>query len=337
MSNIYFKEMKKFFSLIALVGVIAACTPEQVDTAFKLSGGKVLVDVEVVDIINGGEYSGDVNIKFLRGGLDVTSEFTQIVGAGPHAYMYQADESQAVSPNDYVVEVKGSELAKAYTSSMAVPEVLAGGEAAIRVIVPVGEPINGWTVDTDYDEDAADTGENVYFLVNTHYPTHAYSHNGIDTWYYNNSEYILEGTVDYVKAYSDEVSNVVDHNYVGFEGIVDNLIDYEDWDWPWYRDRTYTFQVSAWAMWNVRQTDWWLEMPVKVIAFKDADEDGEADANEEYLELGSFDYRYVETVEIQVYELPYPGAPGHAHYHYGHGHDAHGAAANAGGGISYNE
>ena len=337
MSNIYFKEMKKFFSLIALVGVIAACTPEQVDTAFKLSGGKVLVDVEVVDIINGGAYAGDVNIKFLRGGLDVTSEFTQIVGAGPHAYMYQADESQAVSANDYVVEVKGSELAKAYTSSMAIPEVLAGGEAAIRVIVPVGEPINGWTVDVDYDEDAADTGENVYFLVNTHYPTHAYSHNGIDTWYYNNSEYILEGSVDYVKAMSDEVSNVVDHNYVGFEGCVERFSEDLEWNWPWYRDRVYEFKVSAWAMWNVRQIDEWEEYPVKVIAFKDADEDGEYDASEEYLELGGFDYRSVYTTQIRAFELPYPGAPGHAHYHQGHGHDAHGAAANAGGGISYNE
>ena len=40
--------MKKLFSLIALAGVIAACTPEQVDTAFKLAGGKVTVNVEVV-------------------------------------------------------------------------------------------------------------------------------------------------------------------------------------------------------------------------------------------------------------------------------------------------
>ncbi|MBR4525241.1 MAG: hypothetical protein IKP15_06815, partial [Bacteroidales bacterium] len=50
--------MKKLFSLIALAGVIAACTPEQVETAFKLAGGKVTVNVEVVDIITGGNYAG---------------------------------------------------------------------------------------------------------------------------------------------------------------------------------------------------------------------------------------------------------------------------------------
>ena len=317
--------MKKFFSLIALVAAIAACTPEQVETAFKLAGGKVTVDVEVVDIINGGAYTG---------AYTVSSTFGTVSG---NTITFQANESEPIAAGDYTVSVSGPELAKTYTSNFTVPAVLAGGEAAIRVIVPVGEPINGWTVDTAYDLENALSGENVYFLANTHYPTHAYSHNGIDTWYYNNTEFVLEGTVDYVKANSDEVSNVVDNNILGFEGVVENLIDEEEWDWPWYRERTYTFKVSAWAMWNVRQIDWWMEMPVTVIAFKDADEDGECDANEESVVLGGFDYRYVYTTEIQAYELPYPGAPGHAHYHKGHGHDAHGSAANAGGGISFNE
>jgi len=327
--------MKKFFSLIALVGVIAACTPEQVDTAFKLAGAKAVVNVEVVDIINGGEYSGDVSIKFLRGGLDVTSEFTPIVGAGKHAYMYQADESEAISAGEYVVEVNGSKLAKAYTSNMAIPAVLAGGEAVIRVIVPVGEPINGWSVMYDWDDDEVEEGEDVYLLVNTHYPTHAYSHEGINTWYYNNSEYILEGSVDAEIFYSDEVTNVVDNNILGFEGIVDRFAD--NWNDPYSYTYTYKFKVSAWAMWNVRQINEWEKCPIIVVAFKDADEDGEIDANEESVVLGGFDYKYTSTVELYKYELPYPGAPGHAHYHAGHGHDAHGSAANAGGGLAINE
>ena len=329
--------MKKFFSLIALVGVIAACTPEQVDTAFKLAGGKAVVNVEVVDIINGGDYSGDVSIKFLRGGLDVTSEFTPIVGAGKHAYMFQANESEAISAGEYVVEVKGSELAKAYTSNMAIPAVLAGGEAVIRVIVPVGEPINGWTVDYEFDFDKYTEGEDVYLLANTHYPTHAYSHDGIDTWYYNNSEYILEGTLTYDWVYwLSEVSNLKDNNILGFEGCVQNVADRFESDYI-IEDYSYDFKVSAWAMWNVRVINAWYQAPCTIFAFKDADEDGEFDANEEYVELGSFDCKQTEEVDFWVAELPYPGAPGHAHYHAGHGHDAHGSAANAGGGLAINE
>ena len=320
--------MKKFFSLIALAGVIAACTPEQVDTAFKLAGGKVLVNVELVDIVNGGTYSGDVDIRFVRGNLDVTQDFSPIVGSGPHAYLWQAEESQAVSAEEYFVVVKSANFARDYSSWVTFPEVLAGGEASIKVIVPVGEPLNGWTVMAQPDKDKVESWTEYGYLVNSHYPTHAYSHKGIDTWYYNNSEFILEGSVEYLDANSDEVSNVVDNNLLGFEGVVTKLSESLKWNWPYYEDATYEFAVSAWAMWNVRQTDYWYTCPVTVIASKE----GETD-----LTLGGFDYKYVETVEMQVYELAYPGAPSHAHYHAGHGHDAHGSAANAGGGMAINE
>ena len=328
--------MKKLFALLALAAAMLACTPEQVDTAFKLAGGKVLVNVEVVDIINGGTYSGPVDIRFTRGGLDITSEFTQIVGSGPHAYSWQAAESQAIAAGDYGVIVKGEFLAKDYTSAFVFPEVLAGGMAAIKVVVPVGEPLNGYTVDVAFDEDKIVEGEDVGLLENKDYKTHAYSHAGIDTWYYNNTEYILEGTVtgdDIWWKY--EVSNVVDHNYLGFEGIVDNVVDYytDEYSWPF----KYNFYVSAWAMWNIRQINYWEKCPMVVFAWKDADEDGEVDANEEssYIELGTLDAKYTEAVSLIPYELPYPGATGH--YTPGHGHDAHGTMPNAGGGISFNE
>ena len=330
--------MKKFFSLIALVGVLAACTPEQVDTAFKLAGGKVLINVEVVDIINGTAYAGDVDIRFIRGGLDVTSEFSPIVGSGPHAYMWQADESQAVPAGEYHVAVKGAHLAKTYTSSMAIPEVLAGGEASIRVIVPVGEPINGWTVNVDPDRDNAETWIEYGYLVNTHYPTHSYSHDGIDSWYYNNSEYLLEGSVEYLWEKVGAVSNVVDNKIVGFDDVVSKSVDAVLAHYAWDGGtKVYTFTVSAWAMWNVVQLEVHAAAPVLVWAYKDANENGEYDETEDFLELGTFDFEYVASNYIQKYELPYPGAPGHAHYHKGHGHDAHGSAANAGGGISFNE
>ena len=90
-------------------------------------------------------------------------------------------------------------------------------------------------------------------------------------------------------------------------------------------------------MWNIRQINYWEKVPMTVIAWKDADEDGEIDENEKdsAIELGSFDVKYTETVSLVPYELPYPGAAGH--YTPGHGHDAHGTMPNAGGGISFNE
>ena len=325
--------MKKFFSLIALVGVIAACTPEQVDTAFKLAGGKVIVEVEVVDIINGGQYGGPVNIKFFRGGLDVTQEFTPVVGAGAHSYMWQAEDSQAVPAGDYVVGVSGDNLAKEYPSNLLIPGVLAGGEAVVKAIVPVGEPINGgWTVDFNQGE-WEDEGEETEYLVNSHYPTHIYSHDGIDEWYYNNSEFAIPGTVDYELALSYVCSDVVDNNILGFEGYVQQLADYlEDED---SLEDTYEFTASAWSMWNVTRTIMYASCPFTVFAFKDADEDGEWDASEEKLELGGLTLNEYYAGLVEYHELPYPGAEGH--YTPGHGHDAHGSMPNAGGGIAFND
>ena len=48
MFNIYFKEMKKFFSLIALVGVFAACEPENLQTAFTVANATATVNETVV-------------------------------------------------------------------------------------------------------------------------------------------------------------------------------------------------------------------------------------------------------------------------------------------------
>ena len=326
--------MKKLFALLALAAAMLACTPEQVDTAFKLAGGKVLVNVEVVDIINGGTYSGPVDIRFTRGALDITSEFTQIVGSGPHAYQWQADESQAVAAGDSGVIVKGEFLAKDYTSAFVFPEVLAGGMAAIKVVVPVGEPRNGYTVDVDFNflEDGQDYG----YLDNKNYETYAYSHADINTWYYNNTEYILEGTVTGDDIYwLDEISNVVDHKYVGFEEVVGNMVEYysDEFSIPF----SFDFNVSAWAMWNICQRNIWEKYAAAVFAWKDADEDGEVDESEKVsvVDLGSFDLKETVTVEVYGCELPYPGAAGH--YSHGHGHDAHGTMPNAGGGISFNE
>lgn len=312
--------MKKLISLIALAGVIAACTPEQIDTAFKLAGGKVTVEVDVIDIINGGAYSGDYT---------VTSNFGTVSG---NKITFEAAESQAVAAGNYDITVSGPKLAKDYKATYAVPAVLAGGEAVIKASVFVGEPINGWTVDTAFDEKAVVESQEVFFLANGHYPTYAYSHAGIDSWYYNNSEFMLEGTVLYdCSIYDWTVSNVVNKEYLGFEEIFDNLLAYyDDRD---VEETEYSFVVSAWAMWNVVQTNYRTKVPYTVFAFKDKNENEKLDDGEEYLELGSFDLDEVVTALVEVHELPYPEAEGH----YEEGHGRSGGASNAGGSISYNE
>lgn len=317
--------MKKLFSLIALAAAIAACTPDQIDTAFKMAGAKVIVNVDVIDIINGGPYAGEYTVAIDYPGAIVSG----------NTITYQADESQVIIGGDYTVSVSGPKLAKTYSSTLTVPDILAGGVAHARVVVPVGEPINGWTTGTSFDSEKKEEGHDFYYLNNTHYPTHNYSHDGIDIWYYNDSGFMLEGTAIYNDIWWDDVvTNLVNHNILGFEGIVENVVNSNSDSWI-FENEEYDFIVSAWAMWNVVQTNYWYKLPVTVYAFKDANKNGKREAGEEYLELGTFDWTEYETVRVQVRELAYPGHEGH--YHYGHGHDAEGSMPNAGGGISYND
>ena len=315
MFNIYFKEMKKLFSLIALAGVIAACTPEQVETAFKLAGGKVTVNVEVVDIITGGNYAG---------AYTVASNFGTVSG---NTITYQAEESQIVPAGDYTVSVSGPQLAKTYTSNFTVPGVLAGGQATINVIVPVGEPINGWTIDAKRGEE--ETWVETYYLENEEgYPTHAYSHAGIDEWYYNNTEFYIEGEVEYwLETKGETIGETVVNEPLGFEGQTAKAAAAFREPFPWDGElETLPIFVSAYAMWNVTQDVYRTQVPVTVVASK---------AGESDITLGTFDFKYTETTDVEYHEIAYPGAAGH--YHNGHGHDSHGTMPNAGGGISYNE
>ena len=305
--------MKKLFSLIALVGMIAACTPEEVESAFKLSGGRVIVNVEVVDLINGGDYTGQYT---------VSSPFGTVSG---NTITYQAEENQPVNAANYVVTVSGPKLAKDYTANFAVPAVLAGGEAILKVVVPVGEPLNGYTIEDV--EGKATSREVINYLINKSYPTHNYSHAGVDFWYYNDTEFKLDAVVNYLLEFPYvQFISPVDNKLHGFEGIVQTHMDnYEGalmWDGE---DRDLKFTVSAYSMWNVIQTVTHNYLPVTVTATK---------GSEKYV-LGSFTVDYVYSSEAEPHELAYPGHEGH--YHAGHGHDAHGTKPNAGGGMSMND
>ena len=305
--------MKKFISLIALVGAIAACTPEQIETAFKLDGATVIVEVEVLDIIHGGAYTGEYTVESTIGTVS------------GNKITYQAAESQPVAALEGCeVTVKGPKLAAEYTSSFAVPAVLAGGVANITVVVPVGEPENGWTF-TCKEGTPVVNEPTVKYLVATHYAPHDYSHDGINTWYVNNTEFLLEGDVNYERESYAIGSDLDDKNLLGFEGKVTDFYQklFAQYDKDPVKE-SYHFTVDAYSMWNLTQKITSETMPYTVIAEKGTEKHT----------LGSFKLEFINGQVIERHVIAYPGAE--AHYHAGHGHDAHGTMPNAGGGMAIN-
>lgn len=335
MFNIYFKEMKKFFSLIALVGIIAACTPEQIQTAFKLAGASGKITVEVVKI-NGEAYSGTFQIS---GQESLAGQQTTYSGNKAEITFQFADSQAIENVINLTLTATGDGILKPASAPVIVPKVLAGGVVELACKIVVGENADGWYVytSTDYDDDYFING--VGYLVNSHYGTYTHSSSvdfgpfevPVESWYVNESDLILSGVaeVEVIDGYPE--GEGIDYGIIGFENTVAEFIDaytYEALD-------NYTvevpFQVSGWAMWNFVTVYYGTHYYTSLIANK-LDADG--DLTDEEVLLAEVAWDTVGTVGTPV-ELPYPGMPGDAHYEEGHGH-GHGGD-NAGGGIAINE
>ena len=334
--------MKKFFSLIALAGVIAACTPEQIETAFKLEGAKGTIAVEVVKL-DGSAISGSFQIS----GYQSLPNSNVTYAANKALITFYAPESDAIAEQVLTLTASGDEIITPVSTTVTVPYLLAGQVAALSGRIRVGESVDGWYF--MFDEETGEKTETIGFLANPHYATYAYTHGDVNSWYVNNSENMLKGTVPvtYQEGYSAG-RDVVFPDYAGFETVYpagSESVVVKDWvenakagD---LKETTvnYEFQVSAWAMWNVVVRKIVTPATQSILAVK-LNEDGTAPLDEKGKPLASAEVYKVASVTADKYEcsygveeLPYPNAAGH--YVEGHGH-ANGGD-NAGGGISFNE
>ena len=349
--------MKKFFSLIALVGVIAACTPEQIQTAFKLAGAKGTITVDVVTL-DGTPFAGQYQISGQESLPGVTTSYS----GNKATIEFQLADSQAVeSVLNLTLSASGPEILKPGKAQVFVPKILAGGEASLACTIKVGENVDGWYLEEEYEYDETQGEVEIGFLANSHYEVYTHSAEyyyadyyvywntwadyyfkfEVPSWYINNSDLILSGKVDMPYVIGTETLGVELKNYEGFshqmKAFVDDWAEYLE-EWAMFGDYEegtipFEFQVSAWAMWNVVDIHYAHPTTATLLAYELDDDNNFVDEDHPLvLGVASCKEHYVTGGAI---EEPYPGMPGHAHYEEGHGH-GHGGD-NAGGGISYNE
>ena len=336
--------MKKFISLIAFAGVIAACTPEQIETAFKLEGAKGAIAVEVVKL-DGSAISGQFEIEGFK-----SLPSSNVTYSGNKALItFAAGESEAIPEQVLTLTASGDQIITPVSTTVTGPELLAGQVAQLSGSIRVGESVDGWYF--AFAEEAGEASEQIGYLANTHYATYAYTHKNVESWYVNNSENLLSGTVDVpVKTgYSAAAdADVTFPDYAGFETVYPGeagAVVVKDWVASTKAGNVsettekYEFYVSAWAMWNVVVRNIVTPVTRSIVAAK-LNADGSAPVDAEGKILASAESYTVASVKANKYEtafgvveLPYPEAAGH--YEEGHGH-AHGGE-NAGGGISFNE
>ena len=310
MFNIYFKEMKKFFSLIALVGVFAACNPEDITTAFQVAPAQVTLNATAVCAVPG--YSG-ASISYSP---SQTVTGSPVLNAGSITATATYEGATGTSTVDY-------------------PTILAGGVANLNTVIFIPYTPG----DVDYEFTVEEAGEDTELVIEQ---LAAANHGGIAAAYTlviddeeyemnmleNANEFILTDSYSYDKYEGAEL--VADSKEVkneDFKDTIDAFIDAASASEIKKTTETKTFNVSAWALYNVFNPVLTTVTTYNIIATPKAGSNTPALPDGGV--IGSFKMKKIDS-GAQYVEMAHPD---HAtHYEEGHGH-GHGTGSNAGGGL----
>ena len=289
--------MKKFFSLIALVAVFAACKPEDLSTAFSVGGAQAIINVAVFSAVDGNVTSS--------ASVNLPEPTKNSVGAIPE---------QDLSVTATYKGATGSTTIK-------VGEILAGGKGYYNAVVFIDGVAGDYLYSVENDGEAVSETATQYLAASKEHG-YAFSHAGYSTWLENASEKILSDKATFTTYTGYAVENV---KYVNpnLDSVADLLIVQEEDVVT--AEETLDFQVSAWSLYNVFGTVASTIQPKKVVATK-------AVEGANIPELGTIATFDVVTKDVtaQYKETAHPDYT--SHYKPGHG-TGHGKGNNAGGGL----
>lgn len=320
--------MKKFFSLLALVGVLAACQKEDLKTAFKVDPGVATVHATAISI-DGKDITGDVTFSY----------------NGQNGGTSQSFYSTDVEAFDQEVTVAavwaGHDGKRNFTADQKLRvHVLPGGKADFNVTLTLGEIIEDdytYSIVDAIDYDASET--TFYYLTesHSHAATHAApfvyhdgkSYDGV--YLMNPSEFILRGTLNYTKKEGTVANSTISWKagvepIAWFTDYVSNLLEVDP---VTYTPASLDFTVSGFAMYCAYHAVFSAVGEAELFRTNSL---GTTES------IATFSYTEFFGNEAGVIE---DACVGHeAHYVPGHGHEDHGHShghgnSNAGGGIVY--
>lgn len=309
--------MKKFFSLIALVGVFAACQPEKIETTFNPDPAEATITVTAFDVQDGSIVTSEVTFSSTEG----------VVAGNVITIMGTPDLKE------HYVTVTGTYDGQSFSRDVKINKLAAQGKAEYDVLLAVNKYPGEITY--DYRFGIPETTCELFSLATASHSSHAYghiykhdySHNGheVYSWMLNDTDMILDLTTNYRVNSGIEAEAEYDYG-----ATYEEMLDIEDFveELSTGIDKTvkpYKFKVSAWAYYNVMQSVYTTVTKIDVVRVtENVGEERIAVITTTSVDSG-----------IEVYEF----SP-NAHYIYGHGHghmnhDEHGNSTNAGGGIAY--
>ena len=293
--------MKKFFSLIALVGVFAACQPDDLKTVFQSFPAQLTINVsKVTNSINGADVTGAASTT------SFSTTGTPAIAAGTATVSATYNGATGSTSVDY-------------------PGILAD-TAPVVMSAPVFIPGNlgDYTITVEQETDW-DNAEFVKEYILAEAKSHGYDHAG-SLWVENASDYILSDSFSYENASgTDNVSDptiieaafkeVVEANWRAVKESAEGLKMTP-------ADAPQEFTVPAWSLYKAVNTVCKAVTTYKVIATPN----GNAPTVGDNGVVGTFTAETFQSA-AKVDFMDHPSHAGHG------GHGGHGSGSNAGGGL----
>ncbi len=258
---------------------------------------------------------------------------------GKAVISFKAAENQAVKQTTLNLTVKGETLLNDKGFSVSVPDIPAGEHAELTAEVAVGESADNYAFEVTSETAGEDEIKYNYgFLANDVYRNYAYHQDILDpkflvkysleTWYVNDSEYILTGRVSLVgfRGVLGGKGEIV-KRIAGFESRTEEFLHGVGEDHGDYIQEPYEFKVPAWSMWNVIQVN--RSIPQYLTLFAYPLVNGVPD-KEHGIKLATGTKKEVD-INCQAYDVPIPEMP----ERYNQGSEY--GESNAGGSFSFNE
>ena len=292
--------MKKFFSLIALVGVFAACQPEDLKTIFESAPASLTINVtKVINNVDGAEVTGVAT----KSTFTATGNPDIPAGTATLTATYNDAKGETVVPY---------------------PHILADTDPVVMgCTVYIPGAIGNYKIDVK--SVAGDPVTTKFILEEA--KTHGYNHAG-SNWVENASDYVLSDSCTYDDINGEEFSALTVKD-AAFEDMAKAIYETasKDAEKKAEKGKVWTFEAPAWSLYNVVS-----EQIVTVVNYYvTATATGGAPTVGETVDgVDNVVATFSETVyvtSIGLVKMEHPGHAGHA------GHGGHGTGNNAGGGL----
>lgn len=319
MFNIYFKEMKKFFSLIALVGVFAACEPENLQTAFNVADATATVNETVVCLAPDFDPSAvTVTYDWSVGGSTKSIKGNPAIEAG-------------------TVTVTATYAGATASTTVSYPKIFAGMDLVLTATVFLPYNAGGYIIDVEEGETTSET-----FVYGLQASEHGHGYQTPQTVTFKDNEYkvyMMQNATEFIledsyswetyEGFSIEDFELLNDDFAAPVAVAMSVIKEMEGIVP--TENSYEFSVGAWSLYNVINPEIETSTEVFLVAIPEPGSN-----NPEIGPVASFNMYKISSA-CGVVEMAHPDHASHYHAGHGHythdGHALHGDNNNAGGGI----